>query len=352
MITTEIIKVNAAAPEAEALDRAATILRRGGLVAFPTETVYGLGASVYHPESVKRIFTVKGRPGDNPLIVHLYQWEQLTEIVAAVPEQAALLAKHFWPGPLTMIFPKKEKIPPEVTAGLPTVAIRVPSHPVALELLRRSQLPVAAPSANLSGRPSPTRGGHVVADLNGKIEMILDAGPTGVGLESTVLDLTSARPRILRPGGVTFEMLEAVLGAGEVEAPQFTKCDRPLAPGMKYRHYAPQAPLRLYTGDREKINCALLEGIRRETAAGKKIALLAFEEDRNAFQDLPGLSYFSLGERANPAESAERLFNLLRLCDEIGVDAIYAVAPPRSGVGEAVFNRLWKASGGNVEEIK
>ncbi|HEY8392446.1 MAG TPA: L-threonylcarbamoyladenylate synthase [Capillibacterium sp.] len=348
---TEIIRVNPEAPEKAALARAAAILRRGGLVAFPTETVYGLGAVIYNRPGVQRIFTVKGRPGDNPLIVHIYREEQLYELAIEVPATALVLARRFWPGPLTMIMPKKESVPEEVSGGLPTVAIRWPSHPVAQELLRQTDLPVAAPSANLSGRPSPTRGSHVITDLDGKIEMIIDAGPTGVGVESTVLDLTSARPRILRPGGVTREMLEAVLGAGSVDAPDQIKCSRPLAPGMKYRHYAPQAPLHLLAGAPPSVQRYLKDKIDGALQDGKKLGILAYDEDKSVLPSPAGVTFFSLGRRTNPAEGAERLFHLLRLCDQVGVDEIYAVAPPRTGVGEAVYNRLYKAAGGKVEEI-
>ena len=352
MIKTEIITVNPEAIDQAALARAATILRRGGLVAFPTETVYGLGAVIYNRDSVKNIFTVKGRPGDNPLIVHIYQWEQMTELAREVPEPAKILAQRFWPGPLTMILPKKEEIPAEVSAGLPTVAIRLPSHPVARELLRQTGLPVAAPSANSSGRPSPTRSSHVIADLEGKIELIIDAGPTGVGVESTVLDLTGSKLRILRPGGVTREMLEAVFGPKMVEAPPQINCERPLAPGMKYRHYAPQAPLRLLTGDHDQVRRFLQQTAVQAQSGGKRIGIIAYDEDQNPAFNATGVTFLSLGQRANPAEGAERLFHLLRLCDQAGVDEIYAVAPPRLGVGEAVFNRLYKAAGGKVEEIK
>ncbi|NLW60709.1 MAG: threonylcarbamoyl-AMP synthase [Firmicutes bacterium] len=352
MIKTEIITVNPEAIDQTALARAATVLRRGGLVAFPTETVYGLGAVIYNRESVKKIFTVKGRPGDNPLIVHIYQWEQLMELAREVPETARILAQRFWPGPLTLVLPKKEAIPVEVSAGLPTVAVRLPAHPVAQELLRQTGQPVAAPSANTSGRPSPTRSSHVIADLDGKIELIIDAGPTGVGVESTVLDLTGPKLRILRPGGVTREMLEAVFGPELVEAPPQINCERPLAPGMKYRHYAPRAPLRLLTGDPELVRRFLLEGAAAARAQGKKIGIIAYDEDQDPAFAVTGVTFFSLGRRANPTEGAARLFHLLRLCDQAGVDKIYAVAPPRQGVGEAVFNRLYKAAGGKVEEIK
>ncbi|NLC53138.1 MAG: threonylcarbamoyl-AMP synthase [Firmicutes bacterium] len=352
MIKTEIITVNPKAIDQTALARAATILRQGGLVAFPTETVYGLGADIYNRDSVKKIFTVKGRPGDNPLIVHIYHWEQMTELAREVPETAKVLAQQFWPGPLTMILPKKEEIPAEVSAGLPTVAIRLPAHPVAEELLRQTGLPVAAPSANTSGRPSPTRSSHVIADLDGKIELIIDAGPTGVGIESTVLDVTGPKLRILRPGGVTREMLEAVFGPEMVEAPPQINCARPLAPGMKYRHYAPQAPLRLLTGESDPVRRFLERTAVQARSAGKQLGIIAYEEDQSPVFVSTGVTFLSLGQRANPTEGAERLFHLLRLCDQAGVDEIYAVAPPRWGVGEAVFNRLHKAAGGKVEEIK
>jgi L-threonylcarbamoyladenylate synthase len=352
MIKTEIITVDPEAIDQAALAGAAAILRQGGLVAFPTETVYGLGAVIYNRDSVKNIFTVKGRPGDNPLIVHIYQWEQMTELAREVPETAKILAQRFWPGPLTMILPKKAEVPAEVSAGLPTVAIRLPAHPVAKELLRLTGQPVAAPSANSSGRPSPTRSSHVIADLDGKVELIIDAGPTGVGVESTVLDLTGPKLRILRPGGVTREMLAAVFGPEMVEAPSQINCVRPLAPGMKYRHYAPQAPLRLLTGEPEPVRGFLQKAAGEARSAGKQIGIIAYDEDRNPAFTATGVNFFSLGQRRNPTEGAERLFHLLRLCDQAGVDEIYAVAPPRQGVGEAVFNRLYKAAGGKVEEIK
>lgn len=342
----------------EALKEAATVLRVGGLVAFPTETVYGLGAAIHREEGIRRIFQVKGRPADNPLILHLYSKEQLSEVVSEIPQAARLLAEEFWPGPLTLVLPKKETVSAEVTAGLPTVAVRIPAHPVAIELLARIGIPVAAPSANLSGRPSPTLGSHVITDLNGKVELILDAGPTGIGVESTVLDLSGDHPRLLRPGGVTLEMLESALGKGAVESSQDLKSDRPLAPGMKYRHYAPDAPLFLLIGDEAKIRSALMERVEEDRRLGRKVAILTFSEDleelSTSINEAPPLEllFYSLGRRDYPEEAASCLFTCLRRCNQEKVEIIYAASPERKGMGEAVFNRLWKAAGGNVVEIK
>lgn len=341
----------------EALKEAAKVLRVGGLVAFPTETVYGLGAAIHREEGIRRIFHVKGRPADNPLILHLYSEEQLSEVVSEIPQTAKILAEEYWPGPLTLVLPKKETVPAEVSAGLPTVAVRIPAHPVAIELLAKTGIPVAAPSANLSGRPSPTLGSHVITDLNGKVELILDAGPTGVGVESTVLDLSGDHPRLLRPGGVTLEMLETTLGKGAVESSQDLQSDRPLAPGMKYRHYAPDAPLFLFIGDEAKTRSALRERVEEERGLGRKVAILAFEEDLRRLSGSVNeagpsdLLFCSLGRRNYPEEAANCLFTCLRRCNQEKAEVIYAVAPERKGMGEAVFNRLWKAAGGNVVEV-
>mgnify|MGYP001207748732 CR=1 FL=1 len=350
-VTTKIFRVNPDQPEANYIEEAARILRDGGLVAFPTETVYGLGASIYHPESVRRIYQVKGRPGDNPLIVHLYSIEQVPEVAETIPDSFRILAHRFLPGPLTMILPKKQAVPAVVSAGLSTVAIRIPAHPVAVKLLAQAAVPVAAPSANLSGRPSPTLGSHVIEDLQGRVEMILDAGPTGVGVESTVLDLTGERPRIFRPGGISLEMLREVLGDA-VEAPEALNVERPLAPGMKYRHYAPKAPLLLFHGELPAVDEEIRKRLESQVDAEEKVAILTFTESELAKQGLPSnVILYSLGSKARPEEAAHNLFRYLRLCDQEGVEKIYAVAPPRQGVGEAVYNRLRKAAGGNVVEI-
>ncbi|HHZ19454.1 MAG TPA: threonylcarbamoyl-AMP synthase [Firmicutes bacterium] len=330
------------------LEHAAETLQRGGLVAFPTETVYGLGAAMSHPPAIRQVFTVKVRPNDNPLILHIYELGQLAEIAREIPPVAYRLAERFWPGPLTLVLPARPEVPAEVTAGLPTVAVRMPSHPVALALLRKTGIPVAAPSANLSGRPSPTTGDAVVEDLFGAIDVIIDAGPTGVGLESTVLDLTGDRPRVLRPGGVTPEMLAEVFGPGIVEAPWRVEAQRPAAPGMKYRHYAPKAPMKVFAGPVEKVREAINGCLRMDLPQGKKVAVLGFEDSRDRY---PGAIFKSLGEREHPEAAAHRLFMLLRTCDREHVDQIYGELPTTQGVGLAVVNRLWKAAGGDLIEL-
>jgi L-threonylcarbamoyladenylate synthase len=332
----------------ENLERAAGLLKNGGLVAFPTETVYGLGATITHPDSIDRIFKVKGRPNDNPLIVHIPCAERLNDLVREHPDSAWKLAERFWPGPLTLVLPSNGSIPSVVTAGLTTVGIRVPRHPVAIELLRRTGIPVAAPSANLSGRPSPTNGQDVIEDLDGKVEMILDAGPSGIGVESTVLDLTSEIPRVLRPGGVTKEMLETVFGKGRVEVSWKIEADKPSAPGMKYRHYAPKAPLKVYSGAAEQMEHVIRSELEKLLKNNKRVAVLGFSDHEGAF---PGAVFLSLGRRTDSTEPARRLFQLLRECDRLGVDQILGESPSIDGIGLAVMNRLWKAAGGDVNEV-
>lgn len=328
------------------LGRAAEILREGGLVAFPTETVYGLGAIYNIETAVLRIFAVKGRPADNPLIVHIWSGEQLAELAKEVTPEAARLMEKFWPGPLTLVFPKKPATPSVVTAGLPTVAVRMPSHPVARELLRLTGIPVAAPSANLSGKPSPTCGGHVIEDLQGKVDLIIDAGACTAGIESTVLSVGRGRPLILRPGSVTREMIEEVLGE-KVEVAGFGEVDRPEAPGMKYRHYAPKAPVTLVEGEPNlvigEIN-RLLGQKQRET----KTVVIGTTENLDRYRNEWVLD---LGPRDSPETAAIRLYELLRFCDRLDADQIYIEGIPATGVGLAVINRLRKAAGRNVIHV-
>ena len=320
--------------------RAAALLRAGELVAFPTETVYGLGADALNGEAAARIFAAKGRPADHPLIAHIAGESGLAGLIALEPCACArALMRAFWPGPMTLIFPKSPRVPREVTAGLDTVAVRMPSHPVARALIRAAQTPIAAPSANRSGRPSPTTAAHVLEDMEGRIPLILDGGPCEVGLESTVVDVTGARPRILRPGGVTLEMLEGVVGDVDVDEGvlhQLQAGSQARSPGMKYKHYAPKGEVTIVTGPR-----AAQEIARLYDAADGRAAILAFSQ-----ADYGARRVYRL--KNAPGE----LFAALRQLDEDGMETIYAEDVPTTGVGLAVMNRLMRAAAFRVVEAQ
>jgi L-threonylcarbamoyladenylate synthase len=318
---------------------AAAKLKQNEVVAFPTETVYGLGGNAKNDNAVAKIFKAKGRPGDNPLIIHISNQEQLSSIVKDIPEKAKVLMDVFWPGPLTIILEKKEgALSEKATAGLSTVAVRMPDHPVALGLIEASGLPLAAPSANLSGKPSPTTAGHVADDLTGRIAGIVDGGPTGVGLESTVVDCTADIPVILRPGGVSREQLEAAVGEISTD-PALKDADQaPRSPGMKYRHYAPNAPFYLVDGHRETIQ-ALVQEKRNE---GLRAGVMTTEENKD-FYDANVV--IACGERRRLETVAEALYDTLRAFNEQELDVIYGEVFPEHGIGQAIMNRLSKASG-------
>ena len=320
--------------------RAAALLRAGELVAFPTETVYGLGADALNAEASARIFAAKGRPADNPLIAHIAGESGLAGLIAGEPCACArALMRAFWPGPMTLIFPKSPRVPREVTAGLDTVAVRMPSHPVARALISAAQTPIAAPSANRSGRPSPTTAAHVLEDMEGRMPLILDGGPCEVGLESTVVDVTGARPRILRPGGVTLEMLEGVVGDVDVDEGvlhQLQAGSQARSPGMKYKHYAPKGEVTIVTGPR-----AAQEIARLYDAADGRAAILAFSQ-----ADYGARRVYRL--KNAPGE----LFAALRQLDEDGMETIYAEDVPTAGVGLAVMNRLMRAAAFRVVEAQ
>lgn len=337
--------VNPARPERFLIRRAAVALRRGGLVAFPTETVYGLGAGVFSAGAVRRIFAVKGRPADNPLIVHVgYRWQ--VKQVAVVSQQARRLMRLFWPGPLTLVLPARPELPAEVTAGLATVGVRQPDHPVALAWLRCLAQPVAAPSANRSGRPSPTTGRHVLEDLCGQVEMILDAGPCRVGLESTVLDLTAAVPVILRPGGVSREALEEVLGRVVLD-PALAGDAVPRSPGQKYRHYAPRAEVRLVPGEPPELASLIAVRAAGLAAGGRRVGLVVSAETAAYFSSSVREKYYLevLGSRRRLETVAGRLYEALLACDRRGIEVILAETFPAQGLGLAIMNRLSKAAG-------
>ena len=310
-------------------------LRAGGLVIFPTETVYGLGANALNPEAVSGIFRAKGRPADNPLIVHITAWEDMIPLVADLPDSAGQLAERFWPGPLTMILPKSERVPAIVSGGLDTVAVRMPSHPIARAIISRAGVPVAAPSANLSGTPSPTKGSHCRADMTGRVEVIVDGGDCPLGVESTVISLVGERPRLLRPGAVTAAQLEEVLGPIDIDpavtAP-LTEGTAAASPGMKYRHYAPRGELTIIHGD----EAAFAQWAADNPGAG----LLVFEEETEVF----GGRAIVYGRAGNADSQARGLFDALRQLDERQMAVAYARAPAMDGVGLAVYNRLLRAA--------
>jgi L-threonylcarbamoyladenylate synthase len=324
------------------ITQAANLLRENEVVAFPTETVYGLGANACSDEAVRKIYEAKGRPSDNPLIVHIASVSTLDKIVKDVPEYAYKLISEFWPGPLTLILPKKgDQLSTLVTAGLDTVGVRMPDHPLALDLIREADVPVAAPSANKSGKPSPTHASHVYYDLHGKISGILDGGATGVGVESTVLDCTSAVPTILRPGGVTKGQLEAVIGEVTIDQALIEEGHAPKAPGMKYTHYAPNAPVVIVDGS---INF-LQKLIEQHQKEGKKVGVLTTFEN---VAQLHAHKVVPCGSRADLQTVAAQLYDVLRKFDESDVDLILSESFPQVGVGEAIMNRLLKAAGNQV----
>ncbi len=334
---TKIFRISSIFENPDALQQAADILAGGGLVAFPTETVYGLGADGLNEEAVRAVYRAKGRPGDNPLILHICDTEMLSLLARQVPEQAIRLGLEFWPGPLTMVLPKTARVPDAVSGGLDTVAIRFPDNLIARELIRRSGRPIAAPSANLSGSPSPTTAQHCIDDLMGRIEAIVDGGPCGVGLESTVVSLTGEVPTVLRPGGITVEELQRVLGQVQVD-PAVTRPveegKRVSSPGMKYKHYAPKARVVLVDAGRE----AFVRYVNERKGEG--IFALCFSEDSSALQ-APAVCY---GGRAKPEEQAQGLFGALRQLDDLGAQLVFAHCPSKDGVGLAVYNRLLRAA--------
>lgn len=326
-----------APPELQAVERAAEILHRGGLVAIPTETVYGLAANALDSSAVGRIFEAKGRPQDNPLIVHIDSMAMLDKVVSSISDEAVALAEQFWPGPLTMVLPRRSDIPSVVSAGLDTVAVRMPSHLAAAAIIHACGLPLAAPSANLSGSPSPTTAAHVLADLDGRIEAVADGGACTVGVESTVISLVSCRPRLLRPGGITPEQLSDVLGEIEIDPAVTGQMVSTVAssPGMKYKHYSPKANVVMVQGALPQF-CEFLTSLPNQEG----VFALCFAGEEKVVP-LPCVTY---GCADDPLTQSQRLFSALRELDEQGANTVYARCPQPSGVGLAVFNRLQRAA--------
>ncbi|TDT62380.1 L-threonylcarbamoyladenylate synthase [Fonticella tunisiensis] len=332
------------------INEAAQIIKNGGLVVFPTETVYGLGANALNEEACKKIFIAKGRPQDNPLIVHVADFD-ISKYVKNIPEMAQKLMEAFWPGPLTIIMEKSHLIPGAVTAGLDSVAIRMPSNKVARRLIELSGVPIAAPSANLSGRPSPTTIEHCIEDLSGRVDAIIGGERCEVGLESTVVDTTGGVATILRPGGITKEMLEDVIGRVEIDPAIMKKPDsnfKPKAPGMKYRHYAPKSPMVIVRGRDEDVINYINKRVEELEKEGKRAGIMAADETMERYR---GGFKISVGSRKQLGIIAANLFDSLREFDKIGIDYIFAEGFPEEGLGLAIMNRLKKAAGYNVIEV-
>ncbi|MCS7120705.1 MAG: L-threonylcarbamoyladenylate synthase [Nitrososphaerota archaeon] len=349
MKKTIVLKVDSEKPELDAIRIAADVIRKGGLVAFPTETVYGLGADALNPRAVEDIYRAKKRPLDNPIIVHIADVPDVYKVSKEVPEAAEKLIDIFWPGPLTLILKASEIVPRITTGGLTTVAIRMPDSKIALALIRESRVPIAAPSANLAGRPSPTLAEHVLKDLDGRIDLVLDGGPTRVGVESTVLDLISDPPQILRPGGVPYEEIKRVIENVRLHPAALAKENVPVdvarSPGMKHRHYAPNAKLIVVEGDLNASLRKVQELVNHYKSLGLKVGVLCTEERT---QCLTADTVKSFGRREDLAEIARNLFRVLREFDKDGVDVIIAEGVSEEGLGLAVMNRLRKASGFNI----
>ena len=331
--------------DAAGVEEAARLLKAGQLVGFPTETVYGLAANARNAEASAAIYDAKGRPRDNPMIVHIARLEELYGVVAQVTPQALQLAQAFWPGPLTIILPRGESIPAVVSAGLDTVSVRMPSHPVARAILKASGLPLAAPSGNLSGRPSPTTAAYMLEDMQGRIPLIVDGGPCSVGVESTVVSLCGETPLILRPGAVTAEQMSAVLGCpvqlSHAVTEGLKEGEKPQSPGMKYKHYAPKAEVTLVTGTLQQY----VQYVNKHAAPG--CMALCFAEDVGALT-VPSISY---GGAQRPEQQAQQLFTALRQLDEQGAKTVFAHCPQKTGVALAVYNRLLRAAAFRVIEL-
>ncbi len=349
MKRTVVLKVDSQQPDIEKVRIAAELIREGGLVAFPTETVYGLGADALNAKAVLELFKAKKRPTDNPPIIHVANVNEVYTLVKEIPPKTDMLMKEFWPGPLTLVFQHSGNVPAATIAGLDTVAIRMPQHAVALALIRESRCPLAAPSANLAGKPSPTSAKHVLEDLDGRIDAILDGGPTPIGVESTVLDLSVDPAIVLRPGGTSLEALKRVFGKVKlhpfVSAEKELNIDNPRSPGMKHKHYAPKAQLILVEGSLSPVMATVKSLIGKYWLQNKRVGVLATDETAWAYEaDVVK----SLGSRRNLDVMAANLFRLLREFDDESVDIIIAEDVPTQGLGLAVMNRLRKASGYNI----
>ena len=347
----EVVSMTADNLDMEAIRRGGDILKQGGLVAFPTETVYGLGGDALNPQASMKIYAAKGRPSDNPLIVHIAEFDKLAPIVAEVPEKAKILAEKYWPGPLTMILPKADIVPTETTGGLDSVAVRFPSDRIAQELIRSAGGYVAAPSANTSGRPSPTTAQHVAEDLGEAIDMIIDGGQVNIGLESTIVDFTEDIPVVLRPGYISLEMLQETLGDVRMDKGLIKPDSKvhPKAPGMKYRHYAPKADLAIVEGPTEQVISEIEKRAKEAEEKGQKVGIIATDETKGRYSH--GIIK-SIGSREQEETIAHHLYEVLRDFDSCNVSAIYSEAFFTPRMGQAIMNRLLKAAGHKIINVQ
>lgn len=352
-MNTEIIKIDRNNIDKEKIAHCAEVIRKGGLVCFPTETVYGLGASAFNADAVNNIFKAKGRPADNPLIVHISDYKMLELVTDCDGIQRDILDKladEFWPGPLTLIAHRDDAVPANVSCGLDTVGIRFPSHPIAQALIEAAGVPIAAPSANLSGKPSPTRGAHVIEDMMGRVDIIIDGGNCEVGVESTVFDIAGEQMSILRPGAVTLEQISSVVeSADELDwmKPHDNATEKPRSPGLKYRHYAPKATVKICDGEPSAVVSHILSEIKKAKNEGYSCGVLATDESFCYYKE-DNVVVLSLGSLQDSLEQASNLFHCLRRFDDMGVNMVFAEALPKGGTGDAVMNRLYRAAGGNI----
>ena len=355
-MNTEIIKIDKDNIDKEKIAHCAKVIRRGGLVCFPTETVYGLGANAFNAEAVNNIYKAKGRPADNPLIVHIADYDMLELVTDCDGKQRDVLNKlgdKFWPGPLTLIAHRDDAVPSNVSCGLDTVGIRFPSHKIAQALIEAAGVPIAAPSANLSGKPSPTRASHVIEDMMGRVDIIIDGGNCDVGVESTVFDIAGEQMSILRPGAVTLEQISSVVStADELDwmKPHSDTTEKPRSPGLKYRHYAPNATVQICDGDGDNVAKYIKNEIINAKKQGKSCGVLATDESICYYKEVD-VVVLSLGSLENSLQQASNLFHCLRRFDDMGVDMVFAEALPRGGAGDAVMNRLYRAAGGNIIKV-
>jgi L-threonylcarbamoyladenylate synthase len=351
MLSTRVLTVDPSHPDPAAIDDAAALIRDGQLVAFPTETVYGLGANALDPQAVARIFEAKGRPATDPVIVHVHSPDQVSEVTTQVTDLAHALMDAFWPGPLTLVLPRNPRVPSNVSAGLSTVGVRMPAHPVALALIAAAGVPIAAPSANRFAHSSPTTAQHVADDLTGHVALILDGGPTSVGVESTIVDLNSSHPRLLRPGGVPLEAIVSIAPNVEI-ATRYARVDEgpALAPGMLLKHYAPRAELRLFDGPDEAVRAELARAATSLRDQGRRVGLLIANQDLESLSPV-GVPFVTLGSLDDLGQIARNLFAGLRALDAQALDVILARAYPPTGIGLAVRDRLIRAAEGRIIRV-